>query len=234
VRQFDKRKDGRAAVLALKAQAEGESVKIMRKAAAYASIASAVFNGNRRGYTFANYVTVHQEAHNELFDLEEPVAESKKVTDFLTSIKDPSLAMGKTVLMSDSTRLEDFKACQQYLSTLIQTMQTQAKAERHVNGVDTKGRGGGGSLVDRLKSGPYTDEQYASLTPKEKERVKKYRSTMQRKTNKRTKANKRKLAKAKTDRKDSAEAKVEKDNRTDSNAGSQFGANGNRNKRQKT
>ena len=139
VRQFDKRKDGRAAVLALKAQAEGESVKIMRKAAAYASIINAAFRGNRRGYTFANYVTIHQEAHNELLDLDEPVAESKKVTDFLAGIQDPSLVMGKTVLMSDPTRLEDFKACQQYLSTLIQTLQTQAKADRQVKGVDTKG-----------------------------------------------------------------------------------------------
>ena len=67
-------------------------MKIMRKAAAYASIINAAFQGNRRGYTFANYVTIHQEAHNELLDLDEPVAESKKVTDFLAGIQDPGLA----------------------------------------------------------------------------------------------------------------------------------------------
>lgn len=36
-----------------------------------------------KGFTFASYVTLHQLAHNELLDLDEPVSESKKVTDFL-------------------------------------------------------------------------------------------------------------------------------------------------------
>ena len=137
--------------------------------------------------------------------------------------------------MSDPTRLEDFKACQQYLSTLIQTLQTQAKADRQVKGVDTRGGGGGGpkSLVDKLKAGPYTDEQYASLNQKEKERVKKYRSTLNRKSNKRNRAQKCQLAKVKTDPEGSVKADDEEDDRANSNAGSQFGANGNRNKKQK-
>jgi hypothetical protein len=140
--------------------------------------------------------------------------------------------------MSDPTKLEDFKGCQQYLSTLIPTMLTQAKTERHINAVKTNGGGGGGpnpkSLVDKVKGGVYTDAQFYALTPKEKDRVKKYRSTMQRKTNtKQKQANKRKLAKAKTDRDDSVAAAGEEDDRTDSGAGSQFGVNGNRNKKQK-
>jgi hypothetical protein len=77
VRRFDKTKDSRSAVLELKGQAEGPAAKLTRKAKAYASITSAVYRGMRRGFTFANYMTLHQEAHNELVDLKEPVSETK-------------------------------------------------------------------------------------------------------------------------------------------------------------
>jgi hypothetical protein len=63
VRKFDKTKNERAAAMALKGQAEGVSSQIMRQAKAYASIKSAMYRGPHRGYTFANYVTIHQEAH---------------------------------------------------------------------------------------------------------------------------------------------------------------------------
>jgi hypothetical protein len=43
----------------------------MRQAKAYASIKNAMYRGQRRGYTFANYVTIHQEAHNELLSVDE-------------------------------------------------------------------------------------------------------------------------------------------------------------------
>ena len=69
IKKFDKTKDGRSAVLALKSQAEGTSAKLTRKQAAYASIASSAYLGPRKGFTFATYVTLHQSAHNELLDL---------------------------------------------------------------------------------------------------------------------------------------------------------------------
>jgi hypothetical protein len=81
--------------------------------------------------------------------------------------------------MSDLTRLEDFNACQQYFSTLIQTTLTQAKAERHVGAVDTHGGGGGGpkskSPVDKINGGECTDAQFYSLSRQEKDRIKQYR-----------------------------------------------------------
>jgi hypothetical protein len=181
VRKFDKAKNGRAAVMALKRQAEGASSQILRKTKAYASIKNAIFRGLRKGHTFAHYVTTHQVAHNELIDLDEMISETKKVTDFLAGIQDPSLEVGMTVILSDPAMLEDFGACQQYLSTiLIQTKATQAKAERHILSVFAEGGGGGGpkhgSLVDKLKGGPYLTAQYRSLSKEEKERMAKFRA----------------------------------------------------------
>ena len=238
IKRFDKKKDGRGAVLALKTQAEGTSAKLTRKQAAYASIASSAYLGPRKGFNFANYVTLHQTAHNELLDLDEPVSESKKVTDFLKGIRDPALTTGKSIVLGDPNKLGDFEECQQYLSTIVQNMAAQSKAERHVSSVMTDGGAkGGNSLVDKIKGGTYTDEQYRSLSDNEKKRIQKYREEAQKKKkDKRKKSrDKRKLAKAKSER-DSDPA--EDDDAADlteasSGAGSQFGSNGNKNKKQK-
>jgi hypothetical protein len=160
VRKYDKAKDGRKAVLALKAQAEGLSSQLTCKAKAYASIASAAYHGPRRRFTFVNYVSVHQEAHNKLFDLKEEVKESKKVGDFLKGIHDPSLQVGKTVILSNVHKLGDFEECKQYLSTLVANMSNQSKSERNVSSVCSNGGGGDNSaLIDRIKGGQYTDAQ---------------------------------------------------------------------------
>ena len=237
IKRFDKKKDGRGAVLALKTQAEGTSAKLTRKQAAYASIASSAYHGPRKGFSFANYVTLHQTAHNELLDLEEPVSESKKVTDFLKGIRDSALTTGKSIVLGDPKKLGDFEECQQYLSTIVQNMAAQSKAERHVSSVSTEGGGGkgsGGSLVDRIKGGTYTDEQYRSLSDQEKKRIQKFRAeAQQKKKDKRKKGkDKRKLAKAKSDRDDASadddDATEPTASSTSSNAGSQFGSNGNK------
>ena len=43
IKKFDRSKDGRSAVLALKSEAEGTSAKLTRKQAAYASITSSAY-----------------------------------------------------------------------------------------------------------------------------------------------------------------------------------------------
>lgn len=239
IKRFDKKKDGRSAVLALKTQAEGTSAKLTRKQAAYASIASSAYHGPRKGFSFANYVTLHQTAHNELLDLDEPVSESKKVTDFLKGIRDSALTTGKSIVLGDPKKLGDFEECQQYLSTIVQNMAAQSKAERHVSSVSTEGgsKGGGSALVDKIKGGTYTDEQYRSLSDHEKKRIKKFRDeALKKKQDKRKKGrDKRKLAKAKSERdNDSADDDdATEQTAASSTAGTQFGSNGNKNKKSK-
>jgi hypothetical protein len=92
---FDRTKDGRGAVLALKRQCEGTSAVQSRKAAAYARIASARYTGQKHGFTFDTCVELHQSAHNTLAELNEPVPETKKVTDFLAGISDPRISNAK-------------------------------------------------------------------------------------------------------------------------------------------
>lgn len=239
IKKYDKAKDGRSAVLALKAQAEGTSAKLTRKQAAYASIASSAYLGPRKGFTFASYVTLHQSAHNELLDLDEPVSESKKVTDFLKGIRDPNLNTGKSIVLGDPLKLGDFEECQQYLSTVVQNMSAQMKSERQVSSASTDGgnKGKGGSLVDRVKGGAYSDEQFRSLSAEDKKRVQKYRdeAKKKRKMKNKDRKEKRKLAKLKAEKETASDDEQDKDSAdtASSNAGAQFGANGNKQKKPK-
>ena len=101
------------------------------------------------------------------------MAESKKVSDFLAGIRDPALVTAKSVVLGDATKLDDFEKCQQYFSSIVSNVSNQVKAEHHVAFVGTEGGSGGSSLVDQIKGGTYTDEQFRSLTPEEKKRVQK-------------------------------------------------------------
>jgi hypothetical protein len=82
IKTIDRLKDGRNAVLTLRRQCEGTSVIQTRKASAYAKIASAKYSGQRRNFTFDQYVEIHQAAYNTLAELDEAVPETKKVADF--------------------------------------------------------------------------------------------------------------------------------------------------------
>jgi hypothetical protein len=206
-------------------------------------LTSAIYKGPRRGYTFENYVSIHQDAHNEPLDLNEPVPEAKKVTEFLKGIQATELSIGKSIILGDPNRLSDFGECQQYLGTLIQNTGVQAKAERNVSAVHSNGGGNGSdgsALVEKVKGGSYSDAQWAGLSQSDKDRVNKYREAANQKKKKKNKLRnqKRKLAKAKSARDNRADdGDGDGDDepiRPTSNAGGQFGSNGNSKKSKKS
>lgn len=204
VKKYDKVKNGRAALLALKRQMEGESFLLTRKNQAYGDISTAAYSGERQNWTFAQYVAKHQQAHNELEACNESVPETKKVTDFLAGITDPTLVTGLSIVMSDKEKLGSFELCQQFLGTLITNTQVSKRGlKRGVSQVNvTRGgaqRGGfsnpgkkrkGGNQKGRSGSGTvprpglkglkaelrdYTIEEWHSLTNDQKEKVRKLR-----------------------------------------------------------
>jgi hypothetical protein len=120
-------------------------------------------------------------------------------------------------------------------------MQQESKLERHVSSVmksGGRGAGGGGdSLVDRIKGGSYSREQFSSLTQEEKDRVAKYRAeAAKKKLKKAEKEKKRKLTKAQSERQEDDDAGESDgdDEPPSANAGAQFGSNGNRSKKAKS
>ncbi|KAI2492727.1 hypothetical protein MHU86_21834 [Fragilaria crotonensis] len=163
IKKFERSQDGRKAYLALKTQCEGTASKITRKNKAYASIANASYSGSRRQYKFQDFINVHQTAHNEILDCDptEAVPESKKVADFLKGITDPKLESAVSVVLGDPKLLNNFQACQQYLSTTVENRATLERSkERNISGVksdqlkewgDKKGKRSVAALKKQIK-----------------------------------------------------------------------------------
>jgi len=186
IKSYDRTKNGRGAVLALRRQCEGTSAVQTRKASAYAKIASCRYSGQKRAFTFDNYVEAHQDAHNTLADLNEPVPETKKVTDFLAGITDARLANAKDLILGDPQKLQNFEMCQQYLKTLVYNKTTQEKHERQISSIG-QGTGKGGRQPSRrserdgkISAKTYTREEWSKLSSEEREKVKELRKARKR------------------------------------------------------
>ena len=151
IRRFEKNKDGRGAFM-VKTQCEGTSSTLMREDAAYSSLSTCAFKGSTRHYSFQNHMTLHQKAHNELEELGEPVSETKKVSEFLMYISDPTLQMGMQTVMGGPAKLDNFELCQQYLLTLQTNTEQQRRNKRNVSGVSGESQGSTKKPKDRYYS----------------------------------------------------------------------------------
>ena len=83
----------------------------------------------------------HQQAHNELLFLEEPVAETKKVTDFLGGICDPKLETAIQSCMGDELKLTHFQLCQQYFKTIVENTKKRTKSPSDAREISKVGIG---------------------------------------------------------------------------------------------
>ena len=116
-------KDRCEAYLSVQHQTTGTAANTLQKKIAYNQIETTKYNGCGH-FTFQAYVHCHQKAHNTLADLEEPVPETKKVTDFMYDISTPTLATEKTVVNGGAHKLSNFEACKQYFCTLVEVART--------------------------------------------------------------------------------------------------------------
>ena len=123
------------------------------------STCACAFKGSTHHYSFQNYVTLHQKAHNELKGLGEPVSETKKVSEFLKYISDPTLQMGMQIVMGDPAKLDNFELCQQYFSTLQTNTEQQRRNKRNISGVSSESQGSTKKPKDRY----YSSEEWHEL-----------------------------------------------------------------------
>lgn len=87
---------------------------------------SAIFSGKGK-FSFNQYVGKHLQVHNEFLFLEEPVAETKKVTDFPAGICDPKLEAAIQTCMDKEQKLTDFELCQDYFKMIAENTKTRTK-----------------------------------------------------------------------------------------------------------
>jgi hypothetical protein len=134
IEQYKTTRNGRAAFLMLKKQAEGDYAQTAKKNQAYLLIEKAHFSGKGK-FTLAQYTSVHQSAHNKLEACGEPVPETKKVTDYLLGITADALATAKNITHSRNDLSTDFSACQQFMLSTYGKMQVVKGGSRSIGGV---------------------------------------------------------------------------------------------------
>ena len=203
IKRYDKTMDGRAAIQALRRQCEGKTSINTRKNKAYLSISNSSYKGHRKAFSFAQYVAIHQSAHNELEDCNEEMPETKKVSDFIAGIHDPSLDAGITCVLSDEKYSADFEATQQFLGTLVanQTVHRQGKRgstdDRKVAAASTEGKGKTKSKSKKkIENRYYPKAEWFKLTREERDQVLELKK--QAKGDGKSPASKRKTASAST------------------------------------
>jgi hypothetical protein len=176
------------------------------KQAAYDEIHNAVYTGEKRNFTFENYIDKHAKAHQTPFEAGVEIREDKKVDDFLRGLTDPSIRMNyaKTLVYGNSDLRNDFRSCTEYLSSFVAAASgTQnrsisaleggkpyggrGRVRGNEGGRSPYGRGGrgyrGGRGGGRGKAGQnsiqlhgYTDTQWRELTESQKAEVNRLRA----------------------------------------------------------
>jgi hypothetical protein len=143
IQDYEKKRDGRGAWKALQAHFEGVSGQIRLKAAAYAAIKRAEYNG-AKNFDFDLYKCIHTQAHSDLKRYGEPVAETKKVKDFLDGITEPSLQPVKYTIAGFPHLMNNFTEAANYISQIIDLNRKTESITRQVSATGTGGQGGRG------------------------------------------------------------------------------------------
>ena len=191
IKRFERQKDARRAIAALKVQAEGLAAQQSRKAKAYQMINTAKFTGHSRCFTYDNYVKVLQRAFTELEECNEEQSESQKVDIFLRGLAAPSLHSARTNICGDAEKMADFNAAQLYVKTVLAQLsgiesETGAPHEQNVTSVTSTSaekRGEGG------ETGYYTHKEWRALSQEQRKEI---IQKQQKKTNKNNKNKKKK------------------------------------------
>jgi hypothetical protein len=86
----------------------------LKKAIVYTSLECATYIG--KSNTFESYITLHQKAHAELNRLNEPIADNKKVKDFLAGIHCVQLHYVKLFVVRSQINRNSFTRTSNYLT----------------------------------------------------------------------------------------------------------------------
>ena len=126
-------------------------MKTRTKQECYDAISKDSYQGPRRNFDFNTYVGIHQQAHQDLVRLGEPVPENKKVRDFLNGINDPQCANIKLNVLANEAFMNSFPQAINYIASAIDLItkntSTTARqiADMHRNEARGRGRGRGRS-----------------------------------------------------------------------------------------
>jgi hypothetical protein len=83
------------------------------------AISKSNYQGVKRNFNFSTYVAIHQQGHQDLICLGEPVPENKKVRNYLQGITDPQCSNIKLNILSNPTFMNNFLQTINYMASAI-------------------------------------------------------------------------------------------------------------------
>jgi len=116
---------------------EGDSMQTRNKQQCYDAIFKAVYKGYSRNFDFTTYVTIHQQVHQDLTRLGEPVPENKKVHDFLNGIVDPQCTNIKLSVISNPIYMNDFHQAANFCASAIDMVTKNSSSQRQISNMNT-------------------------------------------------------------------------------------------------
>jgi len=116
------------------------------KDAAYAAISQARYYGDRKRFSFETYVTIHQDAYEDLEQYGQIVSADKRVRDLLQGIKDPKANAAKETILANNHLRNDFTAAVTHLATSLQLQSSISEgSNRNISGL----QGAVGTVADK-------------------------------------------------------------------------------------
>ena len=192
ISHLDATRDGRGAIKALRAHYEGDAALSRTKDEAYKTLKNASYSGEKRNWTFEQYVTLHRQAHQTLRKHQEPVPENKKVRDFLDGIdasNNHAITASIAAVKASTDMTNSFDQASNYLANFVSVL----KPSRQISDLNTRGRGQGrgrgrgggrgrgrgGGRGGKLRAKHYTNTEWHALSPDDQDKVKKMRKDAQ-------------------------------------------------------
>lgn len=143
INNYERVRDGRNAWKALMAYYEGDSMQTRSKQQCYEEISQAVYKGYSRNFNFSSYVTIHQQAHQDLMRMGEPVPENKKVRDFLDGITNSQCVNIKFSVISNPIYMNDFLQMVNFCASTIDLTSKNTSDQWQISEFNCGNRGRG-------------------------------------------------------------------------------------------
>jgi hypothetical protein len=141
IHSYNASRNGWAAWLVLLEHYEGDAQRDRVKDAAYAAIAQAHYLGDRKHFSFESYVTMHQDAYEDLEQYGQFISADKRVRDLLQGIKDTRANEAKETILANNHLRNNFNAAIMHLATSLQLQVSMSDGNnRNVSGLQA-GRG---------------------------------------------------------------------------------------------
>ena len=202
VKSFQRSRDGREAIKALRSHYLGSNMVNDRAAEAEAKLQSARYYGEKKRWNFESYVTIHKAQHQVMRDLKEfgyqGMDPGTQVRHLMHGIKTKELDAAKAQILASPILQNKFDACVDLFKGFIAQAKNQNatlnisladtnpsnprdrrrdRPNRHHNGKRKRDDDTSDEVEDRY----YTPKEYNELSHKQKEKLKKLRLKRERK-----------------------------------------------------